>query len=927
MSQQTVDSEASTEKEDPILSKIYAQLNEEKLSGDFTSLQLNKFKPLDELTGEVVSAPNSDELISVLEENLGEVSNSLVSRYIVGLVGIQKGHLEKMVLLRTLLEDFRKAAKWTIVDHIADQILEHEPNNRIALRAKVESTERLKGKKELKPYLERLAAIDRKNPDIVKKYALSILEEDQDKALGFLKQAGETYARVKDYKNLEEVWNLVVNKGHEDLPFFERIERVLVGNREKTRVAAYFVTLLEPYRIEENWNAVITILKKILQYEPISTRARSELVRAYRHKYEGHSLLDDFLKMSELTNNKKQVGPCIASFERNIVFDKDNYVYHRTRGVGKITSIDNENVIIDFRDNPGQRMSIQMAITSLKPLGPDHIWVKLYENPDEIHTRFAEDLPAFFETLLSSFNYKMTLSEIKQEVCPRFITIEEWSKWWSRARTRLKKEPKFGFNPRKKDELHLRETPMTLSEELQLKFQSLTDWNKKLELALETLKDADTEGAAEICVQYYGEQENNKDTLKKIHSHMFLTAASNALGEDDVHHTVSEQEIMGIFRASPPEVLVQYCSETTPVDLKKEIINKIIKTRDDYPLVLKNIMFEFPIKVNKYVLTELNRLEQYDTLEEFLKITFTKFRDYPEIFLWSARSILTNQWDYDWIKYGREEVVLLIFRILKPLARIEKKGTRMKNNAVETLFGTTNITVDSAKVSPLAMILEDAVQSNIRRMAALFREVPYIPDAHKENFVDLIKEIRPDFKFESGLDDDGDETGEEVDSSVSAHGLIPEEGIILASPAGLEKRKAYYDNLVNVEMPANSNDIGEAQEKGDLRENAEYKAAMERQSQLQAEIKRIDAEIKSARMIRPEDVVTDVVCIGSKVACKSADGGEQTYTIFGPWEVDADNNIISYLSPLGKSLLGKKPGETAQFSDKKFEVQSIASAL
>ncbi len=918
MTQQVLPNEVSTK--DPLIAKINAQLNEERILKDHTAIQLSRIKLLDDLSLEVKTAPNAAELKKILEDNLKETTDSLVSRYILGILDLLDENIEGFAYLRSLLEEFQKAAKWTIVDHIADRILETEENNRTALRAKVESTERLKGKKELKPYLERLAAIDRKNPEILKKFALSILEEDPEKAVTYLKQAGETYAKVKDYKNLEEIWNLVITHDYKDLAFFERIERILVGNREKTRAAAYLVNLVEPYRSAENWQGVITLLKKILEYEPTSTRARSDLVRTYRTKYESHSLLNDFLKMSDLTNNKKPVGPCIASFERNIVFDKENYVYHRTRGVGKINMIDKDQVIIDFRDNPGQKMSIQMAITSLQPLGPDHIWVKYYENPKEIEEIFKEDLPLFFETLLKSFGNTMTLSEIKQEICGRFINATEWSKWWSRARTVLQNASQFGFNPRKKDEIHLRDIPMSVSEELTLKFQSTNDWNKKLELSAESLKKTDTEGALELFVQFYSEQQENKDTLKKIHSYLFLSSAAALVEEDDLPRKLKRKDVHELLKSETAASIVKHCKETQVPEFKKDLVNLIIKYREDYPAILGEILLEVPIKVHRHVIAELNRLNQSQTLVAFLKRIFSRYREHPEIFLWIAKLILMDQWKYEWVTAGKEEVMLLVFRLLKPLTQIEKKGTRLKNSAVETIFGTTNITVESIRNSPVSEILRSADLSVLRKMAALFREVNYVADAHKENFIDFIQEIRPDFTVDS-LSDEGEE------EEAAAESLFPSDDVVLVSKDGLKKRKEYLNHLINVELSANSKDIGDAQLLGDLRENAEYKAALERQSTLQAEISQLDGELKIAKIIVPDAVRTEIVTIGCRVRVKNPEGDSIEYTILGPWEADTEHNIISYVSPLGRSLIGKSVGEDAVLEgNKRFRVEGIRKA-
>ncbi len=922
MSQQTVNSDVETK--NPIREKVIAQLNEERLVKDASTVQLSKIKLLDDLTLEINESSIKEEIKNLLSENLKEHPTSLVSRYILGgLDLINDNSADGMAYFRSLIEDFRKSAKWTIVDHIADQILGIDDNNRTALRAKVESTERLKGKKELKPFLEKLAAIDRKNPDVGKKYALSILDEDKETALKYLKQAGEIYARQKDYKNLEEVWNIITSHDYEDLTYFERIERILVGNREKTRAAAYLVNLVEPHKLEENWPVVITLLKKILEYEPTSAKARTDLVRAYRSQFEGHSLLEDLLKMSEITNHKKSVGPCVASFERNIVFDKDNYVYHRTRGVGKILSIDSDHMIIDFRDNPGQKMTVQMAISSLQPLVIDHIWVKNYEKPEEVQELFKTDVPGFFEELLSSFGNTMTLAEIKAEVVPTFLTPEEWSKWWSRARAQLKKSDRFGFNPKKKDELILRENPMTLSEELLLRFQGESDWNKRLDLALESLKDQEGEDALASFMQHYLDQENSKDKVKRIHSFLFVDAARALYDDDEVIHRISRSEIIEIIKKETKKGLVQIHADTTAVDFKREIINLIIKNREDYEDILSDILFEVPIKINRYIVSELSRLGKIDTLQKFLKRAFSRYREHPEIFLWSARSILTGQWNYEWINVSKKDVLLVVFRLLKPLVQIEKKGTRLKNSALEAIFGSTNITVDSIKESVLAEVIEQADASTIRRMAALFRDVPYVADAHKENLYTFLDEVRPGYSKEvtEGMEEEEEEEKEEVS-------LFPAANIILVSRDGLEKKKTYLDHLINVEMPANSHDIGEAQEKGDLRENAEYKAAMEKQATLRAEITTLNDELKRTHVIEDQPIRTDIVTIGTRVTAVSKDGEEKIFTILGPWDVDAEQNIISYVSPLGKVLIGKKVGEKATLDEgNSYTVKKITSTV
>ena len=710
---------------------------------------------------------------------------------------------------------------------------------------------------------------------------------------------------------------MIIQHGHKEFEFFERIERIVIGNRQKIWIATHLPYLVEPLRAEEDWDNVISILKKILHYEPNSSRARSDLVRAYRAKYETHSLLAEFLKLSDLTNHKRSVEPCIISFERNIVFDVDNYVYHRKRGVGKIKEIDSVQVIIDFAGHPGQCMSIQMAIHSLQPLQNDHIWAKHYENPKEIEYIFENDLELFLEALLTSFGKRMTMSEIKSELLERLLTIDKWSKWWAQTRSHIKKSPRFGFNPQKKDEVLLRDKPLSLTDELSGLFQSENDWHKKIELAFHTLKNDATEDAALIAVQLYKENSsNNKEKLKRLHSYLFLKHA--AIKQIDVgvegtqYEEFAEEEVIALIKSSSIEQLAKWSLNTKVIELKKDLVDLVVAHHSNYIDILRIFLFQVPIKVHRYIFSELIRLEQSAVLRDYLQELCRKYRDHSELFLWAARSILTKQWDeYDWVNVPHSELLLLVFRLLKPLALSEKKGSRLKNTAVDIICGNTNITVESLRnYTILNDILKEANVEFLQRAYVIFRDVPYIADAHKENMLVFLRELQPGLSILE--DDDGDGSSKKQEDS-----LFPPSSVILSSPNALDKRREYLDHLIHVEMPANSRDIGEAQEKGDLRENAEYKASMERQSQLQAEISSISRELQKVRPIRSSEVHTDFVSIGSCVKVNSKPDGDEIFTILGPWDVDSHKNIISYESPLAQVLVGKKIGEKASLDSKK----------
>jgi transcription elongation factor GreA len=125
--------------------------------------------------------------------------------------------------------------------------------------------------------------------------------------------------------------------------------------------------------------------------------------------------------------------------------------------------------------------------------------------------------------------------------------------------------------------------------------------------------------------------------------------------------------------------------------------------------------------------------------------------------------------------------------------------------------------------------------------------------------------------------------------------------------------KAELQHMKGVERPAASRAIGEAREKGDLKENAEYDAAKEAQGMLEAKIKQLETIIATARIVDENSIDTSKVSILTKVTLTNLATKKQvTYQIVSEKEADLKQQKISAASPIGKGLLGKAVGETAE---------------
>ena len=132
---------------------------------------------------------------------------------------------------------------------------------------------------------------------------------------------------------------------------------------------------------------------------------------------------------------------------------------------------------------------------------------------------------------------------------------------------------------------------------------------------------------------------------------------------------------------------------------------------------------------------------------------------------------------------------------------------------------------------------------------------------------------------------------------------------------GLAKLKEELEHLKKVERPAISKQIGEARDKGDLSENAEYDAAKEAQGLLELKISKMQTVLANCRIIDESKLDTGKVTILSKVKVKNHTmKREMEYTLVSEKEANLKELKISVKSAIGSGLLGKKVGDVAEIT-------------
>ena len=133
------------------------------------------------------------------------------------------------------------------------------------------------------------------------------------------------------------------------------------------------------------------------------------------------------------------------------------------------------------------------------------------------------------------------------------------------------------------------------------------------------------------------------------------------------------------------------------------------------------------------------------------------------------------------------------------------------------------------------------------------------------------------------------------------------------SPEGHKKIVDEYNWLLRKERPRITSEVSYAAALGDRSENSEYIYGKQRLREIDRRLRFLEKRLDVLAVVDPSRFTGDTVLFGATVDLDDEDEHQQTWTILGVDEVDTDNGVLSYVSPLGRALMGKKVGETFTF--------------
>ena len=916
--------------------------NEEKWTrAAISNYSINNFNELDTLIKEAKRDHHLDELKELSDAHLAHNKTSITALYISSMIALSKQMLDDSALV-TLITLFINNHRMQIVEYLCEKVLE-ESESKFALRTLAncyKDSDSAEQKAKIYGIWERLVRIDYEEADIPKllaEYDIQLNEKETDKekektntekAIDYYKKALYRSINRHSYSAVKEVWARLVELVPQEIDFFYHVQRKITDHLGAERSVTCMQDLYKYYKKEaeeeikkqqqehptakdlsskaiEDLNTAIDILKLILSTDDKDHWARKEIVECFRARYSSHTQLEEYIKDSNLAQDWRNIFEAIDDFEKHIAFDKGNFVFHRTWGVGRIAKVNNDELTIDFAKKRGHTMSLKMGITALQTLNKNHIWVlKSIMKGSELTAKVKADPEWALKTVIRSFDNNCDFKRIKHELVPSLLTTSEWTNWSTKARKIVKENPEFGINPANIDFYTVHTRPISLDEKLSNEFKAQKNFFERVGIIFNIMENGDTESDGFQDMFNYFESflkafsQVNEQVMAAYLVVSKLTTAMPHLSAAK-HHNFAE-----LFAQieNPAAVYLGIENKELRSAYLRNIKNLVPDWSDQYVRL-------FPVVLSTEILTPL--LEEYpEKVKELAATCYKDYKEYREAVVWFFKNAQEEPW-FKELHIDYEHQMIVLIHILDITYReIASRRNTTENRKINKQIHTILFGKDALLENFILEHDEDAVT----RLYTLVSDIKDLDSPIKMQLRNRILEKYKNFKF-----------FDEVEKTVTGRGLI-------VTSKMLDEKKRELQRLIEVEIPRNSKEVGFALSLGDLRENSEYKAAKEEQNRLNNTVSRLQEELERAQVFDPTTITTTRVGFGTVVELEKPSTREkETYTILGPWESDPSNGIISYMSPLGTNLLNHKPGETLSFTvseeEKTYKILNITAAV
>ncbi|MBM4036274.1 MAG: hypothetical protein FJ291_31445 [Planctomycetes bacterium] len=719
-------------------------------------------------------------------------------------------------------------------------------------------------------------------------------------------------ASAKDYGTLEGLWLELLDAEAVPAEDLAKVVRRLVDDGAGARALDLVMALGPELARAGRHREALPLFRAAAPAAQGNEEIRAALIACYRSVHADVPHLAACVDRSGLPT-QDDLGAAVKALDRLLSYREGDYFYHASGwGVGRLAGFDplTARATLDFERKPGHQVPLENIESILVRLRPDSFLVLRKTDPERLQ-RLAQDDPArLVRMALEALDGRVSAKGLRELLEGPIVPADAWSKWWTAARTALKRDSFVAVGTGHSPVLTLRAKPLTYEEETARRFAGIKDLEHMTDALAEYTQHKAEDADPEAFLLPAARTIAGRIPAEPSPGAAFEAALLLTRLKIDAGPFPSPEAIVAAHKDDPLRLLNALTSNPT----RSLAFGMLRAVTPAWHALCYNVLLGGPPSLWDDAADELPQ-EAGDgpSIQALVREVFANPKDRLELFAWVARNILLGRW-----KTGATaaEVFERLLTEGDVLARRKayQRGEWTPFSQGDEMAGIRQ-SLRAGDLRYFDDMLKGLSDSEALRLHARVRQSSVLP----EHFARILEQkmVR---RFPKLL------VQEEHEAQA------PPVEYIYNTPDAIARRRKEHDHIVNVLIPKNSQDIAKAKESGDLTDNADFRAAIQEQHLLNAKAIEVGQELQRARPIEPAMASTEEVSIGSRVTVEDAASGQRhTYSILGPWDTDAERGIIAYIAPLAQALLRHRVGDEVAFSHAgetaAYRILEIGSAL
>jgi transcription elongation factor GreA len=710
-------------------------------------------------------------------------------------------------------------------------------------------------------------------------------------------------AREREFDKLEAAWMQRLEKlGPGDPPELFTVAEYLVRKKHSDQAALLLWSLVATVAEKGGLREALHVAARAAVIAPEASSLRDELILLYKRFAPDVPELDRIIEASGLRSGN--VAEAVRCVEECLKLRPGTFVIHvRSRRVGRVIGFQPDGFAVESEKTVQVLPPVQL-LSQWEQVDAEDFRAMAAFDPDRLRRLAAEDPAQLVERVLRVCGGRADFKQLKAILIPAVIPADGWSAWWNSVRVGLKRNALIEVSEGTQPQFALRAAEVGYADRLRASFAQ-ADLFARVKIVLGYLAEVEAghEGDPALAAEWGGE------LLRAGREAADPTSALAALA--------AAEEIRARYSDAPdprPDLARKVSDGVDPAALiqnapSEEIARAVLESlKDACPDRFHELIAAaFPaasLRLCDWISRELTRAGRPELLAAACDKLAAAPEQYPEAFGWVWRWLLSSGEPAP-ARLDRLSVTVSLLDLMNRLPRAPRyEGKRAESREI---LGKLRSLIQNGDCRLVRAVIAGTDAAAARRLHEAIVSNEGLPGETRLELLNALRERHPE------------EFAEKRN--------LWEDGWVYSTAAGIARRQAEMEKLVNVDLLRNSQEIGKAAARGDLSENAEFTAALEQRDRLTERANSMRDELRHARTLDPAAISGLEVNVGTTVRLRNVTTGrERAATFLGPWDADLPRHIYSYLAPLSLRFMGRKKGERvrAAFDEGEAEYEIVA---